>query len=83
MNDIVMRFRTEHGQTIDMTLNDLKDAYYEYRFLTKAEYVRANYPDISDIQVNQITARAIDLEDDYHYPEDDAIEQAIEEEEIA
>lgn len=79
MNDIVMRFRTEHGQTVDMTLNDLKDAYYEYRFLTKVEYVRANYSDISDIQVNQIVARAIDLEDNYHYREDDAIEQAFDE----
>lgn len=79
MNDIVMHFRTEHGQTVDMTLNDLKDAYYEYRFLTKAEYVRANYPDISDIQVNQIMARAIDLEDSYYYREDDAIEQAFDE----
>lgn len=79
MNDIVMRFRTEHGQTVEMTMNDLKDAYDEYRFLTKAEYVRANYPDISDIQVNQITARAIDLEDSYYYREDDAIEQAFDE----
>lgn len=79
MNDIVMRFKTENGQTVNMTLNDLKDAYYEYRFLTKAEYVRANYPDISDIQVNQIVARAIDLEDSYHYREDNAVEQALDE----
>ena len=44
MNDIVMRFRTEHGQTVDMTLNDLEEAYYEYRFLTKREYILENYP---------------------------------------
>ena len=78
MNDIVMRFRTEHGQTVDMTLNDLKEAYYEYRFLTKCDYIRANYSNIGE-RVNQIVARAIELEDNYHYREDDAIEQAFDE----
>ena len=78
MNDIVMRFRTEHGQTVDMTLNDLEEAYYEYRFLTKCDYVLANYPDVGE-GVHQIVARAIALEDSYHYREDDAIEQAFDE----
>lgn len=78
MNDIVMRFRTEHGQTVDMTLNDLKEAYYEYRFLTKCDYISANYPDVGE-RVNQIAARAIELENNYHYREDDAIEQAFDE----
>ena len=81
MNDIVMRFRTEHGQTVDMTMNDLEEAYYEYRFLTKSNYILANYPDVGE-RISQIVARAIDLEDKYNYREDDAIEQAIEEEEI-
>ena len=79
MNDIVMRFRTEHSQTVDMTLNDLKKAYYEYRFLTKRDYIRANYSNIEDNQITQIVARAIELEDSYHYREDDAIEQAFDE----
>ena len=78
MNDIVMRFRTEHGQTVDMTMNDLEEAYYEYRFLTKCDYVLANYPDVGE-RVNQIVARTIELEDSYHYREDDAIEQAFDE----
>lgn len=78
MNDIVMRFRTEHGQTVDMTMNDLEEAYYEYRFLTKCNYIYANYPDAGE-RVNQIAARAIELEDNYHYREDDAIEQAFDE----
>lgn len=79
MNDIVMRFRTEHGKTVDMTLNDLKEAYYEYRFLTKCDYIRANYSNIEDNQITQIVARAIDLEDKYNYRENDAIEQAFDE----
>ena len=78
MNDIVMRFRTEHGQTVDMTMNDLEEAYYEYRFLTKCDYVLANYPEAGE-RVHQIVARAIELEDNYHYREDDAIEQAFDE----
>ena len=78
MNDIVMRFRTEHGQTVDMTMNDLEEAYYEYRFLTKCDYVLANYPDVGE-RVHKIVARAIELEDNYHYREDDAIEQAFDE----
>ena len=78
MNDIVMRFRTEHGQTVDMTLNDLEEAYYEYRFLTKCNYILANYPNVGE-RVNKIAARAIELEDGYHYREDDAIEQAFDE----
>ena len=78
MNDIVMHFRTEHGQTVDMTMNDLEEAYYEYRFLTKCDYVLANYPDVGK-RVHQIAARAIELEDNYHYQEDDAIEQAFDE----
>ena len=78
MNDVVMRFRTAHGQTVDMTLNDLKEAYYEYRFLTKCDYIRANYPDVGE-RISQIVARAIDLEDKYNYREDDAIKQAFDE----
>ena len=78
MNDIVMRFRTEHGQTVDMTMNDLEEAYYEYRFLTKCDYILANYPDVGK-RVHKIAARAIELEDSYHYREDDAIEQAFDE----
>lgn len=78
MNDIIMRFRTEHGQTIEMTMNDLKDAYDEYRFLTKREYILENYPE-SETCVDRIAARAIELEDSYHYREDDAIEQAFDE----
>ena len=78
MNDIVMRFRTEHGQTIEMTMNDLKDAYDEYRFLTKRDYILENYPE-SEACVDRIAARAIELEDSYHYWEDDAIEQAFDE----
>ena len=78
MNDIVMRFRTEHGQPVDTTMNDLEEAYYEYRFLTKCDYILANYPDVGK-QVHKIAARAIELEDSYHYREDDAIEQAFDE----
>lgn len=78
MNDIVMCFRTEHGQTIEMTMNDLKDAYDEYRFLTKRNYILENYPE-SEACVERIAARAIELEDSYHYQEDDAIEQAFDE----
>lgn len=78
MNDIVMRFRTEHGQTVEMTMNDLKDAYDEYRFLTKRDYILENYPE-SEACVDRIAARAIELEDSYHYQEDDAIEQAFDE----
>lgn len=78
MNDIVMCFRTEHGQTVDMTMNDLKDAYDEYRFLAKRDYILENYPE-SEACVDRIAARAIELEDSYHYQEDDAIEQAFDE----
>lgn len=78
MNDIVMRFRTEHGQTVNMTMNDLKDAYDEYRFLTTRNYILENYPE-SEACVDSIAARAIKLEDSYHYREDDAIEQAFDE----
>ena len=78
MNDVIMRFRTEHGQTVDMTLNDLKEAYYEYRFLTNCDYIFANYPAVGE-RVNQLVARAIQLEDNYHYREDDAIGQAFDE----
>ena len=78
MNDIVMCFRTEHGQTVNMTMNDLKDAYDEYRFLTKRTYILENYPE-SEVCVDRIAARAIELEDSYHYREDDAIEHAFDE----
>ena len=78
MNDIVMCFRTEHGQTVNMTMNDLKDAYDEYRFLTTRNYILENYP-ASETCVDRIAARAIELEDSYHYREDDAIEQAFDE----
>ena len=37
-----------------------------------------NYPDVGE-RVNQIVARTIELEDSYHYREDDAIEQAFDE----
>lgn len=72
---------TENGSIVKLTMNDLLLAYREYRFLTKRSYILENYPE-SEICVDEITKRAIELEDNYHYNEDDAIEQAIKEEEI-
>lgn len=69
---------TEAGPVVKLTMNDLRLAYREYRFLTKREYILENYPD-AETCVDRIAARAIELEDSYHYREDDAIEQAFDE----
>lgn len=69
---------TEDGSVVKLTMNDLLLAYREYRFLTKRDYILENYPD-SEACVDKIAKRAIDLEDTYHYREDDAIEQAFSE----
>lgn len=69
---------TENGSVIKLTMNDLRLAYREYRFLTKRDYILENYPE-SEARVDEIAKRAIELEDNYHYREDDAIEQAFDE----
>ena len=70
---------TEDGSVVKLTMNDLQLAYREYRFLTKRNYINDNYLNLSDEQLNAIAKRAIELEDSYHYREDDAIEQAFDE----
>lgn len=69
---------TEAGPVVKLTMNDLRLAYREYRFLTTRNYILENYPDATD-KVDEIAKRAIELEDNYHYREDDAIEQAFDE----
>lgn len=69
---------TEDGSVVKLTMNDLLLAYREYRFLTKRDYILENYPEYETC-VDEIARRAIELEDNYHYREDDAIEQAFDE----
>ena len=76
--DYACIMKTEAGPVVKLTMNDLLLAYREYRFLTKREYILENYPE-SEACVDRIAARAIELEDSYHYREDDAIEQAFDE----
>ena len=76
--DYACIMNTENGSVVKLTMNDLRLAYREYRFLTKRDYILENYPE-SEACVDRIAARAIELEDSYHYQEDDAIEQAFDE----
>lgn len=76
--DYACIMKTEAGPVVKLTMNDLSLAYREYRFLTKREYILENYPE-SEACVDEIAKRAIELEDSYHYREDDAIEQAFDE----
>lgn len=76
--DYACIMNTEDGSIVKLTMNDLRLAYREYRFLTKRDYILENYPE-SEVCVDRIAARAIELEDNYHYREDDAIEQAFDE----
>lgn len=76
--DYACIMKTEAGPIVKLTMNDLLLAYREYRFLTKREYILENYPE-SKACVDEIAKRAIELEDSYHYREDDAIEQAFDE----
>lgn len=69
---------TEDGSVVKLTMNDLLLAYREYRFLTKRDYILENYPEYETC-VDEIAKRAIDLEDSYHYREDNAVEQALDE----
>ena len=76
--DYVYAMKTEDGTDIKLTMNDMMNIHNEYRFLIKCEYILENYPESVD-KVCEITRRAIALEDNYGYPEDDAIEQAYDE----
>lgn len=76
--DYACIMNTENGSVVKLTMNDLRLAYREYRFLTKREYILENYPE-SEACVDEIAKRVIELEDNYHYREDDAIEQAFDE----
>lgn len=76
--DYACIMNTEDGSVVKLTMNDLRLAYDEYRFLTTRNYILENYPE-SEACVDRMVARAIELEDSYHYQEDDAIEQAFDE----
>lgn len=74
---------TQDGTQINLTMNDLTFAHNLYRFFATREYIQDNYPNLTDQQLDIVTDRAIAIEDSYDYDEDDAIEQAIKEEELA
>lgn len=67
----------------NLTMNDLAFAHNLYRFFATREYIQDNYPSLTDQQLDIVTDRALAIEDSYGYDEDDAIEQAIKEEELA
>lgn len=75
----VYTMKTEDGTDIKLTMSDLTFIHGAYRFLATREYINDNYPNLSDEQLDAISEHAIELEDNYHYREDDAIEQAFDE----
>lgn len=74
---------TQNGTQINLTMNDLAFAHNLYRFFATREYIQDNYPNLTDQQLDIVTDRTLAIEDSYGYDEDDAIEQAIKEEELA
>lgn len=73
---------TQDGTQVNLTMSDLAFAHNLYRFFATREYIQDNYPSLTDQQLDTITERTLTIEDSYGYNEDDAIEQAIKEEEI-
>lgn len=74
---------TQNGTQVNLTMNDLAFAHNLYRFFATREYIQDNYPNLTDQQLDIVTDRTLAIEDSYGYDEDDAIEQAIKEEELA
>lgn len=74
---------TQNGTQVNLTMNDLAFAHNLYRFFATREYIQDNYPNLTDQQLDIVTDRTLAIEDGYGYNEDDAIEQAIKEEELA
>lgn len=74
---------TQNGTQVNLTMNDLAFAHNLYRFFATREYIQDNYPNLTDQQLDIVTDRTLAVEDSYGYDEDDAIEQAIKEEELA
>ena len=79
----VYTMTTQDGTQVNLTMNDLTFAHNLYRFFATREYIQDNYSSLTDQQLNIVTDRTLTLEDSYDYDEDDAIEQAIKEEELA
>ena len=73
---------TQDGTQVNLTMSDLAFAHNLYRFFATREYIQDNYPSLTDQQLDIVTERTLTIEDSYGYNEDDAIEQAIKEEEI-
>lgn len=73
---------TQDGTQVNLTMSDLAFAHNLYRFFATREYIQDNYPSLTDQQLDIVTDRTLAIEDSYGYDEDDAIEQAIKEEEI-
>ena len=73
---------TQDGTQVNLTMNDLAFAHNLYRFFATREYIQDNYPNLTDQQLDIVTDRTLAIEDSYGYDEDEAIEQAIKEEEL-
>ena len=78
----VYTMTTQDGTQVNLTMNDLAFAHSLYRFFATREYIQNNYPNLTDQQLDIVTDRTLAIEDSYGYDEDDAIEQAIKEEEV-
>lgn len=74
---------TQDGTQVNLTMSDLTFVHNLYRFFATCEYIQDNYPSLTDQQLDIVTDRTLAIEDSYGYDEDDAIEQAIKEEELA
>ena len=74
---------TQDGTEVNLTMNDLAFAHNVYRFFATREYIQDNFPNLTDQQLDAVTDRTLAIEDSYDYDEDDAIEEAIKEEELA
>lgn len=70
---------TQDGAQVNLTMNDLAFAHNIYRFFATREYIQDDYPTLTDQQLDAVTDRTLDLEDNYGYDEDDAIKRAVNE----
>lgn len=73
----VYEIKLQNGTTVHLTHNDMYVIHNRYLELRIEEYVRENYPEISDESMKAVVCETLDYIDNEGYEEEEALALAI------
>lgn len=71
-------FRLQNGSKAEMSVIDMQNVHKYYECQCTADYIRENFPDLSEDKIQEYASEVRTSMDKYDYSEDEAIDAIME-----